>query len=71
MPEQDRLVLVLTPQWFTLAADQRNALAADWVQRAHDLDYGTLQLVDDQDQILARSARVGGGMILFDLDSLG
>ena len=71
MPEQDRLVLVLTPQWFKLAADQRNALAADWLQRAHDLDYGTLQLVDDKDQILARSARAGGGMILFDLDSLG
>lgn len=64
-PEENRLVLKLSDQWFLLTTARREALAADWFNRAVDLDYRTLQLVDAGDNLLGRSAQVGTGMILF------
>ena len=64
-PEENRLVLLLSEQWFLLTTARREALAADWFNRAVDLDYRTLQLLDARDNLLGRSAQVGTGMILF------
>ena len=64
-PEENRLVLQLSEQWFLLTTERRETLASDWFDRAVDLDYQTLQLVDDRNNLLGRSARVGTGMILF------
>ena len=68
LPEQDRLLLELSVEvWEQMAVDQRQTLASSWLQSALELDYSSLLLVNEQGDLLGRSARVGGGMILFDL----
>ena len=72
LPEQDRLLLELSVGvWQQLPTDQRQTLASSWLQSAFELDYASLQLVNEQGDLLGRSARVGGGMILFDLGLVG
>ncbi|QNI97761.1 hypothetical protein [Synechococcus sp. RS9902] len=72
VPEQDRLLLELSVGvWQQLPPDQRQTLASSWLQSAFELDYASLQLVNEQGDLLGRSARVGGGMILFDLGLVG
>ena len=72
LPEQDRLLLELSVGvWQQLQTDQRQTLASSWLQSAFELDYASLQLVNEQGDLLGRSARVGGGMILFDLGLAG
>ena len=72
VPEKDRLLLELSVDgWQQLSLDQRQTLASSWLQSAWELDYASLQLVDEQGDLLGRSARVGGGMILFDLGLVG
>ena len=72
LPEQDRLLLeVSVDVWVQMPAGQRQALASSWLQAALELDYASLQLVNEQGDLLGRSARVGGGMILFDLGLVG
>ena len=72
VPEQDRLLLELSVDiWAQMSIDQRQTLASSWLQSAFELDYVSLQLVNQQGDLLGRSARVGGGMILFDLGLLG
>ncbi|WP_226412373.1 hypothetical protein [Synechococcus sp. MU1642] len=72
VPEQDRLLLELSVDvWEQLQLDQRQALASRWLQAAFELDYASLQLINGQGDLLGRSARVGGGMILFDLGLVG
>ena len=72
IPEQDRLLLELSVGvWQQLPTDQRQTLASSWLQSAFELDYASLQLINEQGDLLGRSARVGGGMILFDLGLVG
>jgi len=72
VPEQDRLLLELSVDvWAQMPIDQRQTLASSWLQSALELDYISLQLVNEQGDLLGRSARVGGGMILFDLGLVG
>ena len=72
LPEQDQLLLELSVDvWGQMAAGQRQTLASSWLQSAFELDYASLQLVSAQGDLLGRSARVGGGMILFDLGLVG
>lgn len=59
------LELVLDPSgWQALPAAERQVLAEQWQQRAESLGSGRLELLDSQGTPLARSARVGSGMIL-------
>ena len=70
-PAQNRLVLQVTDAWNRLGPSVRTSIAADWQQRSRDLGYSSLQLVDGQQTLLGRSARVGSGMILFESNSVG
>lgn len=68
----NRLVLRVSPSgWRALSADCRQQQAETWQSIADDLGYGALMLVDDEDRSLARSARVGDGMILFEIEVSG
>ncbi|RPF82942.1 MAG: hypothetical protein CBB80_006045 [Synechococcus sp. TMED20] len=68
----NRLVLRVSPSgWRALSADSRQQQAETWQSIAEDLGYGALMLVDDEDRSLARSARVGDGMILFEIEVSG
>ena len=72
VPEQDQLLLELSVDvWAQMSIDQRQTLASSWLQSALELDYSSLQLLNQQGELLGRSARVGGGMILFDLGLVG
>ena len=63
-PDGD-LELVLDPTgWQALPAAERQELAEQWQLRAESLGAGRLWLLDSQGTPLARSARVGSGMIL-------
>ena len=68
----NRLVLRVSPSgWRALSADSRQQQAETWQSIAEDLGYGALMLVDDEDRSLARSARVGDGIILFEIEVSG
>ena len=70
--EQDRLLLKLSVDvWAQMSNDQRQNLASSWLQSALELDYSSLQLLNEQGELLGRSARVGSGMILFGLGLVG
>jgi hypothetical protein len=70
-PAQNRLVLQLSDVWTSLGPSARTAIAENWQQRSRDFGYSSLQLVDGQQTLLGRSARVGSGMILFEPKSVG
>ena len=70
-PVQNRLVLQVSDAWNSLGPSVRTSIAEDWQQRSRDLGYSSLQLVDGQQTLLGRSARVGSGMILFESNSVG
>ena len=72
VPEQDRLLLELGfDVWTQMPIDKRQTLASSWLQSALELDYASFQLVSEKGDLLGRSARVGGGMILFDPGLVG
>ena len=64
-PADNRLVLRVTEAWWQLEERQRSDLANAWQERSSGLGYTELQLLNGNDRLLARSARVGDGMILF------
>ena len=64
-PAENRLVLRVTEAWWQLAESERSDLAQTWQERSLRLGYSELRLVNGNDRLLARSARVGDGMILF------
>ena len=65
-PAQNRLVLQVTEAWSSLVPSARTSISEDWQRRSLDLGYSSLQLVDGEEKLLARSARIGSGMIVFD-----
>ena len=65
-PAQNRLLLQVSDAWNSLGLSVRTSIAEDWQRRSLDLGYSSLQLVDGQEKLLARSARIGSGMIVFD-----
>ena len=62
-----QLVLELSDRWSAVPQVMRKQLAEDWQQRSNELGYEQLRLVDAEDRLLGRSARVGVGMILYDI----
>ncbi len=63
-PDGDLELVLDQPGWQRLPAAERQGLAEQWQLRAESLGYARLWLLDPQLVPLARSARVGSGMIL-------
>jgi hypothetical protein len=63
-PDGDLELVLDQPGWQRLPAAERQGLAEQWQLRAESLGYARLWLLDPQKVPLARSARVGSGMIL-------
>ncbi|MFQ6537351.1 MULTISPECIES: hypothetical protein [Aphanothece] len=63
-PDRARLQLVLGSGFAELPPADQQRRAERWLERARGLGYERLELVDEQGRPLARSARVGSGMIL-------
>ena len=65
----NELVLRLGSLWSQLSSSRQSALIDRWQALVEELGYEELQLQDQDGHLLARSARVGSGMIVFDQDS--
>ena len=66
-PERNAVILQIdAATWLQRSPDQRQQLAEAWWTRLEDQGYADLRLVDAQQNLLARPARIGGGMIVFD-----
>ena len=61
----NRLLLRLAESWWELPEARRQELAQAWLDRCTEQGYGELRLLNRDDQLIGRSARVGSGMILF------
>ena len=66
-PERNAVILQIdAAAWMQQSPDQRQHLAETWWTRLEDQGYADLRLVNEQQELLARPARIGGGMIVFD-----
>ena len=66
-PERNAVILQIdAAAWMQQSSDQRQHLAETWWSRLEDQGYADLRLVNEQQDLLARPARIGGGMIVFD-----
>ena len=61
----NRLLIRLAESWWELPEARRQELAQAWLDRCTEQGYGELRLLNRDDQLIGRSARVGSGMILF------
>lgn len=68
-PAHFRLALVLAASFRSLPPSRQQHLAEGWQEQARLLGYEQLELLDPAGQCLARSARIGSGMILFTMAS--
>ena len=67
LPERNAAVLVLDAVlWEGLSAASRRSSAEMWWYMLDDQGYDDITLEDADHRLLARPARVGGGMIMFD-----
>ena len=69
-PERNAVILQINgAAWRQRSPEQRQHLAETWWTRLEDQGYADLRLVNEQQDLLARPARIGGGMIVFDIYS--
>lgn len=66
LPALALLQLTLAPEFARLTAEQRRQRSLDWWAGARRLGYERLELRDPHDRLLARSALVGEGLVLFE-----
>jgi len=66
LPALALLQLTLAPEFARLPAGRRRQRALEWWAAARSLGYERLELRDRRDRLLARSALVGEGMVLFE-----
>ncbi|MDA9674822.1 hypothetical protein N9T98_01435 [bacterium] len=66
-PERNAVILQINDAaWMQRSPEQRQHLAETWWTRLEDQGYADLRLVNEQQDLLARPARIGGGMLVFD-----
>lgn len=58
------LTVTLTADWYNLNPAQQDKLAAQMFQRAKELDFIYLEVVDPQGNLLARSPAIGENMVI-------
>jgi hypothetical protein len=65
-PARSLLVLTATPAYSALPPAERQGRAEGWWRQGQELGYERLELRDGRGRLLARSALVGGGLLLFE-----
>lgn len=63
-----RLTVRVSDDWYRLAASQQDQVATDLLKRTKTLDFGKLELIDSQDNRVARSPIVGSKMLILQRD---
>ena len=69
VPGRNGVELILSERWNGLSHARREQWAAQWWQRLESAGYSELTLLSEQGITLARTARVGQGMVLLDQSS--
>jgi hypothetical protein len=59
------LTIKISQDWYNLKQGQQDKLAADILQRAKDLDFSHLEILDSRGRLVARNPVVGTEMIIF------
>ncbi|WP_017651930.1 hypothetical protein [Fortiea contorta] len=59
------LTVKISDNWYTLEPSQQDKLAAEIQQRSQQLDFSHLEILDSQEQLIARSPVVGTKMVIF------
>jgi hypothetical protein len=62
--EGSLLQIRVADHWFGLASEKQNQLAENWLQQAREFDFQTLEIVDRNGSLVARSPVVGSQMII-------
>ena len=66
-PERNAVILKINgAEWIQRSSEIRHEMAESWWNRLEEQGYDELRLVNEQQELLARPARIGGGMIVFD-----
>lgn len=63
-----RLTVRVSDDWYRLEASQQDQVATDLLKRTKSLDFGKLELLDSQDNRVARSPIVGNKMLILQRD---
>jgi hypothetical protein len=58
------LTVKIADDWYALETDKQNQLAADILQRSQELDFTHLEIIDSQDNLIARNPVVGNKMVI-------
>ncbi|MBW4612023.1 MAG: hypothetical protein KME21_01830 [Desmonostoc vinosum HA7617-LM4] len=59
------LTIKISDDWYTLKDSQQNKLATEILQRSQELDFTHLEIIDSQDNLIARNPVVGSEIIIF------
>ncbi len=59
------LTIKISDDWYTLEASQQDKLATEILQRSQQLDFSHLEIVDSQNQLIARNPVVGTEIVIF------
>ncbi|MDB9327523.1 hypothetical protein PN435_15375, partial [Nodularia spumigena CS-590/02] len=59
------LTIKINDDWYSLPESEQNQLAAEILQRSQELDFTHLEIIDSQDNLIARNPVVGNQMIIF------
>ncbi|MGB5900192.1 MAG: hypothetical protein WBG66_18520, partial [Geitlerinemataceae cyanobacterium] len=62
--EGSLLQIKVADRWFGLGSQKQDQLAQSWLQKAQDFDFQTLEIVDAQGTLVARSPVVGSQMVI-------
>jgi hypothetical protein len=58
------LLVKVSTDWYSLSPTQQDQLASEMLRRSKTLDFSKLELVDEADQLLARSPVVGTDIVI-------
>lgn len=62
--DASRLLVKISNEWYNLSASRQDKLAAQMLERARELDFTIVQIIDTQGSLVARSPVVGSQMII-------
>jgi hypothetical protein len=62
--EDSILQIQVADVWFSLTSEKQNQLADNWLQQSKEFDFQTLEIVDQQGDLVARSPVIGSRMVI-------
>ncbi len=59
-----RLIITVSPEWYSLKSSQQDKLANEMFSRSQKLDFSKLEIIDPEGVLLARNPVVGNEMVI-------